>query len=138
MIRASVYGRLGADPVERKTKNGDVMATANLAVQAGRDHDQTQWFNLIAFGKTGEALMRHAKGDLLGAMGPLYKSRYTSNGEEREGWSLTCESIVSAQTVRPGGGKKKNPESAPAPADEPADEPADAETPFDDPMPDWG
>ena len=133
MIKASLYGRLGADPIERQTRNGGTMATANIAVNAGRDGDETQWFSLVAFGKTGDSLMRHAKGDLLAAMGPLYRSRYTSNGTEKESWSLTAESIISARTVRPGGGKKQNPESAPAPADNPAD----AGSPFDDPVPGW-
>jgi len=32
MIRASVYGRLGGDPVERQTRNGKAMVTASLAV----------------------------------------------------------------------------------------------------------
>ncbi len=36
MIRASIYGRLGADPVERTTRNGKEMVTASLAVNAGR------------------------------------------------------------------------------------------------------
>ncbi len=116
MIRASIYGRLGADPVERQTKNGKVMVTASLAVSAGRpDADQeTQWFNLIAFGRAAEALARHAKGDLLAAMGPLHRTRFTGrDGQEREGWSLTAESIVSARTVRPGSGRK-HAETAPA------------------------
>ena len=36
MIRASIYGRLGADPVERETRNGKEMVTVSLAVNAGR------------------------------------------------------------------------------------------------------
>ena len=129
MIRVSIYGRLGADPIERQTKNGGTMATANLAANAGRDGDETQWFNLVAFGKPGESLMRHAKGDLLAAMGPLYKSRYSSNGTEKESWSLTAESIVSAQSVRPGGKKKKEP------TPEPAADKAQSGQPFDDEIP---
>ena len=36
MIRVSAYGRIGADPVERETKNGKAMVTVSLAVSAGR------------------------------------------------------------------------------------------------------
>ncbi len=110
MIQASIYGRLGGDPVERETRNGNAMATASLAVNVARasaDED-TAWFSLAAFGKTGEALLRHQKGDLLAAMGPLTRRKYTDrNSVDREGWSLTCEQIVSARTVRPGGARKK-------------------------------
>ena len=109
MIQASIYGRLGGDPVHRETRNGNAMATASLAVnvaRAGADED-TAWFSLAAFGKTGEALVRHRKGDLLAAMGTLTRRAYTDrNGVDREGWSLTCEQIISARTVRPGGGRK--------------------------------
>ncbi len=64
MIQASIYGRLGGDPVERETRNGNAMATASLAVNVARasaDED-TAWFSLADFGKTGEALLRHHKG----------------------------------------------------------------------------
>ena len=110
MIRASIYGRLGADPVERETRNGTEMVTGSLAVNAGRPDvgEETQWFNLVAFGRAAKDMMRHAKGDLVACMGGLTKNRYTArDGQEREGWSLTVESIVSARTVRPSGGRKR-------------------------------
>ena len=134
MIRASVYGRLGGDPVERETRTGKEMVTVSCAVNAGRPDadEETQWFNLIAFGRAAKDLARHAKGDLVGCMGPLTKNRYTAhNGQEREGWSLTVESIVSARTVRPGGGKKR----AEAAKLAPAGASADNGKPFNDPLP---
>ncbi len=134
MIRASIYGRLGADPVERTTRNGKSMVTASLAVSAGRpDADQeTQWFNLVAFGRAGEDLMRHQKGDLVACMGALTKNRYTArDGREREGWSLTVEAIVSSRTVRPSGGRKRAETAKAAPAGASAGNGA----PFNDPIP---
>ena len=110
MIHASIYGRLGAAPVERETRNGNAMVTASLAVNVARasaDED-IAWFSLAAFGKTGEALLRHHKGDLLAAMGTLTRRKYADrSGVDREGWALTCEQIVSARTVRPGGARKR-------------------------------
>ncbi|MCW5699263.1 MAG: single-stranded DNA-binding protein [Rhodospirillales bacterium] len=111
MINASLHGRLGGDPVARETKAGNTMATASLAVNAARydEDDATVWFSLAAFGRTADELMRHAKGDVLSAMGTLYRSRFTTrSGEARETWSLTCEALVSAKTVRPRGGRKPN------------------------------
>ncbi len=57
MITASVYGRLGADPVERQTKTGKSMTTASAAVSAGRPDagEETVWFNLVAFGRAAGA-----------------------------------------------------------------------------------
>ncbi len=134
MIRASIYGRIGADPVERETRTGKMMVTCSLAVSAGRPDagEETQWFNLIAFGRAATDLMRHAKGDLVACMGPLYRNRYTArDGQEREGWSLTVESILSARTVRPGGGRKRTETAKAAPAGASAGN----GTPFNDPMP---
>ncbi len=134
MIRASIYGRLGADPVERETRNGTEMVTGSLAVNAGRPDvgEETQWFNLVAFGRGAKGMLRHAKGDLVACMGGLTKNRYTArDGQEREGWSLTVESIVSARTVRPGGGRKRAAAAKPAPAGVSAGNGA----PFDDPIP---
>ncbi len=145
MIVASVYGRLGADPVERETRKGKPMVTASVAVNAGRaDADEeTVWFSLVGFGRTAETLARHQKGDLLAAMGALHRTRFTGrDGQEREGWSLTVESIMSARTVRPSGGRKRGRCDAGLVAgDDHHDAGAAATTspndgaPFDDPLP---
>ena len=132
MIQASIYGRLGADPVERETRNGKTMVTASLAVNAGRPDvgPETVWVSLAAFGRAAEALARHAKGELIAVMGPLHLNRYTArDGTERQGWSLTVDSLMSARAVRPGGGKRgaaQRPSAAASGA-------ADAE--FDDVLP---
>ncbi len=136
MIRASLYGRLGADPVERETRNGKEMVTVSLAVNAGRPDvgEETQWFNLVAFGRAAKDMMRHAKGDLIGCMGTLHQSRYTArDGQERISWSLTIESILSARTVRPAGGRKRAETAKPAPAGTSVEDGA----PFNDPLPRW-
>ena len=135
MIRASVYGRLGADPVERETRNGKVMITVSLAVSAGRPDagEETVWISLAAFGRAGETLARHVKGDLLAAIGPLYRTRFTTrDGTEREGWSLTVEALVSPHAVRPSGGRKRTKGAKPAPA---AGASAGDGAPFNDPLP---
>ncbi len=134
MIRASIYGRLGADPVERQTRSGKEMVTVSLAVNAGRPDvgEETQWFNLVAFGRAAKDLMRHPKGDLLACMGNLTKNRYTAHdGQEREGWSLNVDAIVSARTVRPSGGRKRAGTAKAAPAGASASN----GTPFNDPIP---
>ncbi len=110
------------------------MVTVSLAVNAGRPDadEETQWFNLIAFGRVAKDLARHGKGDLVACMGGLTKNRYTArDGQEREGWSVNIESIVSARTVRPGGGRKRAEAAGPAPAGASAGNGA----PLNDPIP---
>ena len=134
MIRASIYGRLGGDPVARETRSGKEMVTVSLAVNAARpDADaDTEWFSLIAFGRAAKDMMRHAKGDLVACMGTITKNRYTTrDGQERESWSLNVYAIVSARTVRPTGGRKRTETAKPAPAGASAGD----GTPFNDPIP---
>ncbi len=86
------------------------MVTASLAVNAGRPDvgEETMWVSLVAFGRATEPLLRHVRGDLLAAMGPLHRTKYTGrDGVEREGWSLTINALMSARTVRPPGGRKR-------------------------------
>ncbi len=138
MIQASIYGCLGADPIERETRNGKAMATASLAVNAGRPDagEETVWISLAAFGRTGEALLGHAKSDLLGAMGRLYRTRFTArDGQEREGWSLTVDAIVSARTVRPSGGRKRAQHDVARASTAATTENPDSGEQFDDPLP---
>jgi single-strand DNA-binding protein len=102
MIRASVHGRVGADPVQRETRGGHTMVTASIAVNVAKPGDEpaTEWVSLVAFGKAAEALARHTKSDLLSAMGPLTKSSFTDReGNEKASWSLVAESLLSARTV---------------------------------------
>jgi single-strand DNA-binding protein len=107
MINASVHGRLGGDPVERSTRAGKPMTTCSVAVNVGRpgESEATEWVSLAAFGKNGELLARHLKGDVVAVMGPLHRTTFTGrDGQARTNWSLTVESLVSARSARPGGG----------------------------------
>ena len=131
MIRASIYGRLGGDPIERQTRSGKPMVTASLAVDVGRNvaDDDTEWFGLVRFGNVADTFGRHRKGYLLSAMGQRAQRHYTDrDSQEREVWSLATEAILSTCTVRRRGGRKRGSKSQvghaqaktpPAPADAP-------------------
>lgn len=138
MIRTALYGRLGQDPTERTTRSGKAMVTASIAVdvsRAGQDQD-TEWFDVAAFGKVGEVLARHAKGELVAVMGVLTRRHYTGNdGAERASWSLTAESLVSARTVRPSGGKRTGSTPQRKPQTQPAELPPGDPVPFNDDVP---
>jgi single-stranded DNA-binding protein len=84
------------------------MTAANLAVDVSpRDGEATLWVRVVAFGKLAEALARHAKGESLSAAGRMELSRWTdAEGNARDNWQLIAESLGSARTVRPGGGRR--------------------------------
>jgi single-strand DNA-binding protein len=109
---AALYGRLGADPVQRTSQAGKPWATATLAVDlgSGEDHDSPpQWFGVVAFGRAAEQLCRLSKGDLLSVSGRLQVNRWRDReGAEREQLQVIADSIVSAKTVRPGGGRRRD------------------------------
>ncbi|MCI0654450.1 MAG: single-stranded DNA-binding protein, partial [Methylococcaceae bacterium] len=108
LITASIYGRTGTDPKPGQTKTGKPMCSVSVAVDIGKDSEpETLWVSILAFGKGAEALQRHAKGDMIAAMGRLSRSHYTgSDGKERESWTLLAEALHSSRTVRPNAGRK--------------------------------
>src|SRR5215471_16506879 len=112
MIRASIYGRVGNDPTTRTTRNGKMMVTASIAVDVARPGEEapTEWLSVAAFGRAGDELARHQKGDLISVRGGLYRSSFVGrDGQERTSWSLTADAVISARTVRPSGGRRQSP-----------------------------
>lgn len=97
-------GRLAADPTTRKSSKGTDVTAAQMAVSLpchGAEHQGTMWVYLIAFGKTGEALAKHKKGDLVHVHGSLQMNRYQDKyGQMKEGWQLLTQSIISPRTAR--------------------------------------
>jgi single-strand DNA-binding protein len=110
LIKVVTYGRIGAEPVQRETRAGKPICTASLAVNVAKQGEEpsTEWINLAAFGAVGEALAQHEKGDLLTAMGTLTRSKFTGrDGQERAGWNLLVESLLSPRAVRPSGTRRQ-------------------------------
>jgi len=113
MLISNIYGRLAADPIEKTTKTGKPMALANLAVdvtgQRAEDGDfETMWISLMVFGGQVDALLKARKGEMVAAIGKLTRSHYTGkDGTERESWTLLAESVVTAKSARPGGGRQR-------------------------------
>jgi single-strand DNA-binding protein len=133
MMQIAAYGRLGQDPREIATSTGKAMAVASIAVtlpdRQGEEH--TQWLGIIAFGKVAETLLRHVKGDMISASGRAQHNAYTtSNGETREQIQIVADTVLSAKTVRPSGGRRKSETTGNG-----AHRPADDGAPFDDAIP---
>lgn len=111
MMQLSAHARLGKDPRVITTSTGTTMAVAPAAVNvpiARSDDASTVWFDLVAFGKTAESLLRHQQGDLINIFSAVQIRQWTDQqGQARETWQLIVEALVSARTTRPGGGRKR-------------------------------
>ena len=111
-MQLSAHGRLARDPKPVNTHSGKPMTTASLAVSLDlRENNETtdgvMWLQVIAFGKLAEILERHQQGELINVAGNTQLSRYTTNDDEvRENVTVIIDSLLSARTTRPGGGRK--------------------------------
>ncbi len=121
MMHGAIYGRLGRDPKAIETTTGKTMAASSLAVNLIRDAPEDtppEWIAIIAFGRQAEILLRHKKGDLISASGRVQRNIYTNkNGDEISELQIVADSVVSARSVRPSGGKKKTKNETPAQKD---------------------
>ncbi|WP_191938390.1 single-stranded DNA-binding protein [Pantoea agglomerans] len=107
----AAHGRLVAEVQTRTTGNGNQMAMARMAVnlpcRSNDDGQATLWLAVTAFGKQADFLARHNKGDLISVSGSLNVSMWTGNdGQTHSGYQVLADSVISARTVRGGGGRK--------------------------------
>lgn len=113
MMQIIIHGRIGRDPKEIQTKTGTVMAVASVVVNlpiVRSDETEAVWLNLLAFGKVAESLLRHKQGDMVNVAGNVQMSQWTdANGELHSQWQVTADSLISARTTRPSGGRKAKP-----------------------------
>ncbi|MDU2306383.1 MAG: single-stranded DNA-binding protein [Klebsiella sp.] len=64
----------------------------------------TFWLGVIAFGKQGEALAKHRKGDLVSVAGNMQLNQWTGQyGAVQQGYQVISDNVLSARTARPGG-----------------------------------
>ena len=90
MNKAVLTGRLARDPEVRATKEGLVIARFTLAVDRKKD-EKADFFNLTAFGKTGEFVEKYLKkGTKINVIGRLQNDEYTN----RDGQKVTSTIII--------------------------------------------
>ena len=88
--RVQLIGRLGKDPESRQTPKGTKYTTFSLAVDhrwkdnTGEAHQETDWFNVEAWGKVGEICQSYlSKGKLVYLEGRLRTRKYEHEGSTR-------------------------------------------------------
>lgn len=94
---AAIMGRLTADPELRQTQTGKPVASFTVAVarsfvRQGQER-QTDFINVVAWGKTAEFVCRHfKKGDLIAVDGSIQTRKY----QDKAGNNRTAVEIVAA------------------------------------------
>lgn len=93
-----LIGRLGRDPEMRYTASGTAVVNFSLATnhfskdQSGNNTDQTEWHNIVAFGRTAEVAGEYlSKGRLVYIEGRLQtRSWDDQNGQKKYKTEVVC------------------------------------------------
>ncbi len=101
-MRNSVHliGRLGKDP-EVKVYNDKKKASFTIATtdvyknQKGEKVEDTQWHNIVVWGKTANVIEKYVKkGDEIAIEGKLVHRMYESNGEKKYFTEISANDIL--------------------------------------------
>lgn len=100
--RVLLIGRLGAQPETKTLANGNAMARFNLATtetfknEKGEKVSETQWHNLVAWGKTAEIAGKFLeKGKEVAIEGKLVSRQYT----DKDGVKRTTTEVVVSELL---------------------------------------
>ncbi|MGR9413696.1 single-stranded DNA-binding protein [Rhizobium leguminosarum] len=128
---ATIIGHLGRDPETRATQSGTMITTTSIAVSTGYGNNKkTTWWNLVAFDKTGEAMVNFLKkGDAALFIGePALREWKDKDDSTRQTLELTVQRMVLL------GGKDDQP-AEPRKATAPVAKKVSEDAPFDDEIP---
>jgi single-strand DNA-binding protein len=87
--KIQLIGRLGKDPIQRKTPKGNAVSVFTLAVERawkskGEARKSVDWFNVEVWGKLGEICQKYLqKGLLVYVEGALRTDKYEHDGETK-------------------------------------------------------
>lgn len=95
MNQAFIIGRMTKNPEERTTKNGKTVANFSVAVNRRMDRERTDFFNIVAFGKTAELCVKYlVKGQRVSVRGEMQIDSYTDkNGVKRDTFGIVADEI---------------------------------------------
>jgi single-strand DNA-binding protein len=111
-----LVGRLGADPVQKETKNGLAVASFSVATsRRGREEGetQTQWHKVVAWGKQAEACALYLKkGHAVYVAGMMKSRNYEAkDGNQRTSFEVHADEVSFLGRV----GRVEKPSSKEAP-----------------------
>ena len=99
--KVMLIGRLGADPEVRYMPSGDAITTIRLATTrrwkdrtTNERKEETQWHNLVFFGKVAETAGKYVKkGDQLAVEGEIEYQQWEKDGEKKYRTVIRCQSL---------------------------------------------
>ena len=118
--RIELLGRVGTDPELRQTRSGTAVCRLRLATdrrnslpptRAGGNGDaQTDWHNLVVWGKTAEAVAEYVrKGDRIYASGRLgYDDWEDQEGQRRQTTEVHANEVVFLDNGSGNGNGRRN------------------------------
>ena len=110
--RIELLGRVGTDPELRRTKQGTAVCRLRLATDRrnGNGDAQTDWHNLVVWGKTAEAVAEYVhKGDRIYASGRLgYDDWEDQDGQLRQTTEVHANEVVFLDSRSGNGNGRRN------------------------------
>ena len=102
LSKIMVIGNLGRDPEMRYTSNGDpvtgfsVAATRRYRTRDGEDREETEWFQVSAWGRLAEVANQYlSKGAAVYVEGRFSSRQYMSNdGQERTSNDINATEVI--------------------------------------------
>ena len=102
LAKITVIGNLGRDPEMRYTPAGQAVTSFSVATNRrytaadGQQREETDWFNVSAWGKLGEQVNQFlTKGKRVYVEGRFHSRTYTGNdGKERTSNDITAERVL--------------------------------------------
>jgi single-strand DNA-binding protein len=99
-----LVGRIARDPEMRYTTSGMAVVNFRIAVarqRRGQDQEeQTDWLDIVAFGKTGEFVAQYLdKGALIGVEGRIQSRNWqTQDGQQRYSVEIVANSVQALES----------------------------------------
>jgi single-strand DNA-binding protein len=120
--RVVLVGRLTRDPELRNTTTGKQVVNFGLAVDDRFNKDNTNFFNISAWGQTADFVAKYlTKGRLIAVDGRLQQRKYTAqDGQERNVVEIVADTVQGLDRPRDeaGGGSRQEPVGVTAGDDE--------------------
>ena len=99
--RVQLIGRLGADPETKQVNSDRTLTKFSIATNetfrnsAGEKIEETQWHNVVAWGKIGEIAGKYLKkGSEVAIEGKLIHRVYETNGEKKYFTEISMNEMV--------------------------------------------
>lgn len=111
--RATLIGRMTADPELKQTNSGKSVSSFRIAVNRQRDREKVDFLDIVTWGKTAEFVNQwFHKGDPIGVEGPVQTRNYEDkNGNKRTSVEIVATGVFFVGSKSTGKAEEKPAES---------------------------